>query len=51
MLKTVLVMLIKFLGSKAVKKAALDLLTSLAKKTDNKVDDKVIKIVKEALLK
>ena len=42
--------LFAFLKSKSVKKLIVDLLTAAAKTTDNKVDDHMVAMVKQALL-
>jgi len=42
--------LFAFLQSDGVKKLVVDLLTAYVSKTDNKVDDKAVALIKEKLL-
>jgi hypothetical protein len=42
--------LFAFLQSDSVKKLVVDLLTAYVEKTDNKVDDKAVALIKEKLL-
>ena len=50
MLKLITPILMKFVTSRQVKQMIVDLLTALAEKSENKLDDLAVKAVKEALL-
>ena len=50
MLALITPILMKFVTSRQVKQMIVDLLTALAEKSENKLDDLVVKAVKEALL-
>ena len=41
--------LFSFLGSKAVKKLVVELLEAFAKRTDNKLDDQAVAVIRENL--
>ena len=43
-------LLISFIQTKAVKELIVDLLAVAAARTDNKVDDQAVKLIKEKLL-
>lgn len=42
--------LFSFIASKKVKRLIVDLLKDLAKRTDNKLDDEMVKVIRQALL-
>lgn len=42
--------LLSFLGSKAVKRLVVELLEAFAKRTDNKLDDQAVALIRENLL-
>lgn len=42
--------LLSFLGSKAVKRLVVELLEAFAKRTDNKLDDQAVAVIRENLL-
>ena len=41
--------LFQFLGSQKFKQLVIDLLSALVKRTDNKLDDNILELVKKAL--
>ena len=42
--------LLSFVGSKAVKRLVVELLEAFAKRTDNKLDDQAVAVIRENLL-
>jgi len=51
MIKVIRPILLAFLSSEAVKQLVVELLEAVAARTDNKLDDTAVRIIRETLIK